>query len=87
MQSPERNPSILLPSLLIQQQRYTPGKTSPEAKKLILETFEKTGSLAHTRNVLLDLFSRLQREVEAMEAYFGKENFVLRLLLEKFRVG
>jgi hypothetical protein len=29
----------------------------------------------------------MQKEIEGIEAHFGKENFVLRLLIEKVRVA
>jgi hypothetical protein len=58
-----------------------------EAKKLILEEFEKTESLEYTRSVLQGLFSRMQEEIKEIEAHYGKENFVLRLLLERVRVA
>ena len=58
-----------------------------EAKKLILEEFERTGSLEYTRSILQGLFSQLQKEIEGIEAHFGKQNFVLRLLVERFKVS
>jgi hypothetical protein len=54
---------------------------------LILEEFEKTESLAYTQSVLQGLFSQMQKEIEGIETHFGKENFVLRLLVEKVRVA
>ena len=84
-QSKSPGSNILLTSLL--QQRRTTGKMTSEAKKLILEEFERTGSLEYTRSILQGLFSQLQKEIEGIEAHFGKQNFVLRLLVEKFKVS
>jgi hypothetical protein len=58
-----------------------------EAKKLILEEFEKTESLEYTRGILQGLFEQTKVDIKGIEAHYGKENFVLRLLLEKVRVA
>jgi hypothetical protein len=84
-QSQTSGGNILLMSLL--QQCRTTGKATSEAKKLILEEFEKTGSLEHTRKILKGLSEQMQEDVAGIEAFFGKENFVLRLLLERFRIA
>ena len=84
-QSKSPGSNLFLTSLL--QQRRTTGKMTPEAKKLILEEFERTGSLEYTRSILQGLFSQLRKEIEGIETHFGKQNFVLRLLLERFKVS
>jgi hypothetical protein len=65
--------NILLTSLL--QQRHKTGKMTSEAKKLILEEFERIGSMAYTRSILQGPFSQLQKEIEGLETHFRKAKF------------
>lgn len=68
------------------QRRRTVGSMTAEAKKLVLGALEKAQSIAYTRTVLAEIYERIQTEIADVERHFGKENFLLRVLLERLRV-
>ncbi|KAK3331321.1 isoprenoid synthase domain-containing protein, partial [Apodospora peruviana] len=68
------------------QQRLDGGGLDLEQKKATLSLLEKGGSLDHTLKVLRGLEAEVERCVDRLESETGKENWVLRLCLEKLRV-
>lgn len=66
--------------------RRLEGKLSAEAKREVLATMKKTKSFDYTLGVLRQLHGELEKEVGSLEARFGEENFLLRMLLEMLRV-
>jgi hypothetical protein len=57
-----------------------------EAKKLVLAELEKGQSISYTRTILAEIAQRIRVEITTTWNHFGKENFTLRLLLEKLTV-
>lgn len=57
-----------------------------EAKRLVIAELEKSQSISYTRTILAENGQRIRAEITTAENHFGKENFTLRLLLEKLSV-
>lgn len=66
--------------------RRVDGKLGHEAKREVLTTMKKTGSLQHTLDVLRELHAELEEEVARLETKFGEDNFTLRMMLELLKV-
>lgn len=76
--------AMLLRAFLLK--RRFEGKLSHEAKREVLATMKKTGSLAFTLGVLTRLHAELVQEVAVLEGRFGVENWELRFMLEMLKV-
>ena len=89
IQTVEHNPAFAgdamhLQALLVK--RRLEGKLSDAAKREVLATMKKTGSLEYTLGVMHELHAELDAEVRVLEEKFGEENFTLKLLLEMLKV-
>lgn len=61
------------------------GKVSPEMKRLVLDEMRACGALDRTEIVIDGLRAEIEGQVGKVEGLFGRENWVLRLLLFKLR--
>ena len=66
--------------------RRSEGGLSDEAKREVLASMKMTKSFDYTLGVLNELHGHLRKEVESLEAKFGKKNFALRMMLEMLEV-
>ncbi|KAI8623120.1 geranylgeranyl pyrophosphate synthase [Xylariaceae sp. FL1651] len=76
--------AMQLRALLVK--RRFEGKLGTEAKLEILAMMKKTKSLEYTLDILRELHSRLEKEVQNLEMKFGRENFQLGVLLKMLHV-
>ena len=61
------------------------GKIPPEMKQLALDEMRECGALDKTKEVIKDLRVEIDGQVGTIERLFGRENWVLRLLMHKLR--
>ncbi|RDW88454.1 fusicoccadiene synthase [Coleophoma cylindrospora] len=76
--------NMILRSIL--QERRVAGRSSFELKQNILAHMERTKSLEYTKGVLQELFKNLERRIEAIEVETGKENYIMRLVLDRLKI-
>jgi hypothetical protein len=70
----------------ILQERKDKGGLSLPLKKCVLEELERTRGTDYTRTKLEDLHHKVKEEVKRLEAITGRENWILRLLIDKLKV-
>lgn len=59
---------------------------SAEAKKCILAIFKRSKSMQATKDFLMELQVSIEKEMKALDEYFGDENSMLHLVLEMLKV-
>lgn len=77
-------PAMQMRSFILE--RRVEGRLSNEAKREVLEMMKLTNSLEYTLDVLRALHSKLEIEVESLEASFGVENLFLRKILGSLKL-
>ncbi|KAI4940773.1 hypothetical protein J4E91_011217 [Alternaria rosae] len=70
---------------LLQQGRDV-GCLSDEQKRLVLEELDRLGSMMHTRKTLTRLQSQIYDGLKGIEDATGRENWILRALLQRLEV-
>jgi geranylgeranyl pyrophosphate synthase len=70
----------------ILQQRRDAGSLPREAKLLMRQEMEKTGSMEYTRTTMARLHAQIEDEVDWLEAAFDQKNWSLRFMLQKLKV-
>lgn len=75
---------FLLRELL--QRRRNVGSLTDEQKRLVLKQLEHAGSMAYTQETLKRLQGQIYAGVEKLEKTLARENWILRLLLQKLEV-
>lgn len=75
---------FLLRELL--QRRRNVGSLTDEQKRLVLKQLEHAGSIAYTQETLKRLQGQIYAGVEKLEKTLARENWILRLLLQKLEV-
>ncbi|KAK7702273.1 hypothetical protein SLS64_009851 [Diaporthe eres] len=63
-----------------------PQVAADTSKKYILSVLEESGSIAATKELLTRWHDEIMEEIGTLEAHFGVDNGVLRLLVETLRV-
>ncbi|KAI2484278.1 Geranylgeranyl pyrophosphate synthase/Polyprenyl synthetase [Pyrenophora tritici-repentis] len=68
------------------QRRRDAGCLSYEQKLLVLEQLDCAGSMTYTRETLKRLQGEVHKDVKKIEDMTGKENWILRALLQKLKI-
>jgi geranylgeranyl pyrophosphate synthase len=68
------------------KRRQDAGSLSGEHKRLVLKELETAGSMEYTEKTLKRLQGQIYADVEKIEKSVGRENWILRALLQKLEV-